>query len=93
MEWRCAVCAHVFGEHGGRRLKMRASDVGVARESAQFIRRKARLSPDSYLQMALQLAYYRVYGHFASTYETQQTRAFLHGRTGESCAVSMAARG
>ena len=32
--------------------------------------------------MAMQLAYYRIYGRFTSTYETQQTRAFLHGRTG-----------
>jgi carnitine O-acetyltransferase len=32
--------------------------------------------------MAMQLAYYRIYGRFTSTYETQQTRAFAHGRTG-----------
>ena len=50
--------------------------------ACQFIRGKAGLSPDSYIQMAMQLAYYRIYGRFTSTYETQQTRAFLHGRTG-----------
>lgn len=37
-------------------------------------------SPDAYLQMALQLAYYKLYGHLVATYESAGTRRFLLGR-------------
>ncbi|XP_068084190.1 peroxisomal carnitine O-octanoyltransferase isoform X2 [Anabrus simplex] len=40
-----------------------------------------KLHPDSFVQMALQLAYYRVHGKPAPTYETATTRAFYNGRT------------
>jgi len=39
------------------------------------------MSPDAYIQMALQLAWYRSQGYFTATYETASTRLFLHGRT------------
>ncbi|KAH6913323.1 carnitine acetyltransferase [Coprinopsis sp. MPI-PUGE-AT-0042] len=38
-------------------------------------------SPDAYIQMALQLAWYRTRGEFTATYETVLTRMFKHGRT------------
>ena len=41
----------------------------------------ARQSPDAYIQMALQLAWYRTRGTFVATYETVLTRLFHHGRT------------
>ena len=41
----------------------------------------AQLSPDSYIQMALQLAWYRTRRCFTATYETALTRLFQHGRT------------
>ena len=41
----------------------------------------ALLSPDAYIQMALQLAWYRTHGTFTATYETALTRLFEHGRT------------
>lgn len=40
-----------------------------------------KVSPDAYLQMAMQLAYFRDQGHFDATYESSMTRLFLHGRT------------
>lgn len=40
-----------------------------------------RLSPDAYIQMALQLAYFRDYGKFSLTYEASMTRLFREGRT------------
>ncbi|XP_077993056.1 carnitine O-palmitoyltransferase 1, muscle isoform-like isoform X2 [Glandiceps talaboti] len=43
--------------------------------------KKCKVSPDAYIQLALQLAYYRDSGHFALTYESSMTRLFLHGRT------------
>lgn len=43
--------------------------------------KKCSLSPDAFLQMTLQLAYYRDAGQFTLTYETSMTRLFLEGRT------------
>lgn len=40
-----------------------------------------QLSPDAYIQMALQLAYYRDAGRFSLTYEASITRLFREGRT------------
>jgi carnitine O-acetyltransferase len=42
---------------------------------------KAKFSPDAYLQMVLQLAWYRTRGTFTATYETALTRMFQRGRT------------
>ncbi|XP_013776464.1 carnitine O-acetyltransferase-like [Limulus polyphemus] len=40
-----------------------------------------KLSPDSFIQMAIQLAFYRLHGQPAATYESGSIRKFLHGRT------------
>ena len=45
------------------------------------IKKNAKTGPDGFLQMALQLAYFRDQGYVPSTYETAATRLFLHGRT------------
>uniref|UniRef100_A0A8C9AHE5 Palmitoyl thioesterase CPT1C n=1 Tax=Prolemur simus TaxID=1328070 RepID=A0A8C9AHE5_PROSS len=45
-----------------------------------FIRR-CRLSSDSFIQIALQLAHFRDRGHFCLTYESAMSRLFLEGRT------------
>lgn len=39
------------------------------------------VSPDAYVQCALQLAYHKDCGKFALTYESSMTRLFRHGRT------------
>ena len=51
--------------------------------------KKAGFSPDAYVQMALQLATYRLFGEQGGTYEATQVRPFLHGRT-EMMSVSPA---
>uniref|UniRef100_A0A672JUI8 Carnitine O-palmitoyltransferase 1, liver isoform-like n=1 Tax=Salarias fasciatus TaxID=181472 RepID=A0A672JUI8_SALFA len=44
--------------------------------------KKCRASPDAFIQMVLQLAYYRVSGRtFCLTYEASMTRLFREGRT------------
>lgn len=40
-----------------------------------------KVSPDAYIQMALQLAYYRDIGTFCLTYESGTTRLYRDGRT------------
>uniref|UniRef100_A0A183ESB1 Carn_acyltransf domain-containing protein n=1 Tax=Gongylonema pulchrum TaxID=637853 RepID=A0A183ESB1_9BILA len=46
----------------------------------EFIKRHG-ISPDSFIQIGLQIAYYRIYGKHACTYETATLRKFSGGRT------------
>ncbi|XP_054272282.1 peroxisomal carnitine O-octanoyltransferase-like isoform X1 [Macrosteles quadrilineatus] len=41
----------------------------------------SRIHPDSFIQMALQLAYFRLHSRYAPCYETATTRTFYNGRT------------
>ncbi|XP_072128233.1 carnitine O-palmitoyltransferase 1, liver isoform isoform X2 [Mobula birostris] len=43
--------------------------------------KQCRISPDAFVQMALQLAHYRDKGKFCLTYEASMTRLFREGRT------------
>lgn len=43
--------------------------------------KKMKLSPDGFVQMGLQLAYFKDQGHFSLTYESSMTRLFREGRT------------
>ncbi|GJQ73911.1 hypothetical protein Trydic_g18845 [Trypoxylus dichotomus] len=42
--------------------------------------KSCKVSPDAYIQLALQLAYYKLQGKLTATYESASTRRFLHGR-------------
>ncbi|KAK7033217.1 carn-acyltransf domain-containing protein [Favolaschia claudopus] len=46
-----------------------------------WIKDSLKQSPDAFIQMALQLAYYKTRGEFSATYETALTRMFKRGRT------------
>lgn len=48
---------------------------------SDWIKKAAKISPDSFAQLALQLTYYRLHGECAPVYETSSTRQYLHGRT------------
>ncbi|KAI4899580.1 hypothetical protein NFI96_016495, partial [Prochilodus magdalenae] len=59
--------------------------------------KKLKISPDAFIQLSLQLAYYRDRGGFCLTYEASMTRLFREGRTetvrscsNESCAFVLA---
>jgi len=43
--------------------------------------KKFGVSPDGFVQAALQMAYYKTHGKFAPTYESTSTRKFRRGRT------------
>ncbi|XP_006822060.1 carnitine O-acetyltransferase-like, partial [Saccoglossus kowalevskii] len=43
--------------------------------------KKNRMSPDAFIQVALQLAYYKIYKRTAATYESASLRRFRLGRT------------
>ncbi|KAG8443192.1 hypothetical protein GDO86_011848 [Hymenochirus boettgeri] len=43
--------------------------------------KKKQLHPDTFMQLALQLAHYKIHGRPGSCYETATTRMFYHGRT------------
>ena len=51
--------------------------------------KRCKLSPDGFVQMALQLTYFKMYEGRALTYETGSTRCFYHGSTDtiRSCSV------
>ncbi|KAL7040782.1 hypothetical protein ACKWTF_000517 [Chironomus riparius] len=50
-----------------------------------------KIHPDCYVQMALQLAYYKMHGKLAPTYETATMRVYYHGRTEtvRSCSIEV----
>ncbi|KIM64248.1 hypothetical protein SCLCIDRAFT_115593 [Scleroderma citrinum Foug A] len=45
------------------------------------MQRMSNYSPDAFVQLALQLSYYRLHGRTTPVYETALTRSFHHGRT------------
>lgn len=47
------------------------------------------ISPDAFVQLALQLAQYKLYGRCYSSYEAVMTRKFLHGRIEVMYCVSL----
>ncbi|XP_064632032.1 carnitine O-palmitoyltransferase 2, mitochondrial-like [Lineus longissimus] len=40
-----------------------------------------RISPDAFMQLSFQMAYYKQFGNFVGSYESCSTSAFKHGRT------------
>ncbi len=48
-----------------------------------------RCSPDAFVQMAMQLAYRKMFNESAATYEATQVRIFLHGRTETTRSLSI----
>lgn len=54
---------------------------------SSFIK-KYGFPPDAFVQVAMQLATYRLFGEQVGTYEATQVRSFLHGRTEVTRGVS-----
>ncbi|CAB4018240.1 peroxisomal carnitine O-octanoyltransferase-like [Paramuricea clavata] len=62
-----------------------SSNIGIRsflwKEYGKAFIKQHRLHPDTYVQMAIQLADYKLHKRVAATYETASTRQFYHGRT------------
>lgn len=67
---------HVIGQHELRVQAYQGYGKGLIK--------KFKCSPDAYVQMIIQLAYYKMYGVNRPTYESAATRRFQLGRT-ETC--------
>jgi carnitine O-acetyltransferase len=48
---------------------------------ADTISKKAKMSPDAFVQMAFQITYWSLTGALGNTYESVQTKRYYHGRT------------
>ncbi|KAG0048844.1 hypothetical protein BGZ83_006264 [Gryganskiella cystojenkinii] len=62
----------------------RNSDCGIVHfdeYGSDYVKKVVKASPDAYMQMAIQLGYYKQIGEPCATYETGSTRQFRHGRT------------
>ncbi|XP_073485786.1 peroxisomal carnitine O-octanoyltransferase [Aquarana catesbeiana] len=62
-----------------------ASDLQIANYAftsfGKSLVKKKKLHPDTFVQLALQLAFYKLHGRPGCCYETATTRMFYHGRT------------
>ncbi|XP_040290476.1 peroxisomal carnitine O-octanoyltransferase [Bufo bufo] len=65
--------------------RTQASDLQVANYAftsfGKLHVKKKKLHPDTFVQLSLQLAFYKLHGRPGSCYETATTRMFYHGRT------------
>ncbi|MBN3294655.1 CACP acetyltransferase, partial [Polypterus senegalus] len=72
-------------EHAKQNLDILINDLDIScftfRKFGKNFPKKFKLSPNSFVQVALQLAYYRMYGYLCSTCETASLRMFRGGRT------------
>uniref|UniRef100_UPI00398EE150 peroxisomal carnitine O-octanoyltransferase n=1 Tax=Pristiophorus japonicus TaxID=55135 RepID=UPI00398EE150 len=72
-------------EQAKQQYYKRASDVQIASYAftafGKSLIKKKKFHPDIFIQLALQLAYYRLHGRPGCCYETATTRRFYHGRT------------
>ncbi|KAM4591941.1 choline O-acetyltransferase [Odontesthes bonariensis] len=84
LRWKCTPEIHKLIASSADNLQrlVRNLDMNVYKfqdYGKEFIK-KQKMSPDAYIQVALQLAFYRCHGRPVSTYESASTRRFQQGR-------------
>ncbi|KAF0027513.1 hypothetical protein F2P81_020254 [Scophthalmus maximus] len=84
LRWKCTPEVHKLLASSADKLQslVRNLDMSVHKfhdYGKEFIKRQ-KMSPDAYIQVALQLAYYRCHRRPASTYESASIRRFQEGR-------------
>ncbi|XP_061796068.1 choline O-acetyltransferase [Nerophis lumbriciformis] len=84
LRWKCTPGMHkllTFSEDKLQRL-VKNLDMNVHKfhHYGKELIKKLKMSPDAFVQVALQLAYYRCHGRQVSTYESASMRRFKDGR-------------
>ncbi|XP_028279393.1 choline O-acetyltransferase [Parambassis ranga] len=84
LRWKCTPEIHKLLSSSADKLQrlVRNLDMNVHKfynYGKEFIK-KQKMSPDAYIQVALQLAYYRCHGRPVATYESASIRRFKEGR-------------
>nr|XP_046258920.1 choline O-acetyltransferase isoform X2 [Scatophagus argus] len=84
LRWKCTPEIHKLLASSADKLQrlVKNLDINVHKfydYGKEFIK-KQKMSPDAYIQVALQLAYYRCHGRPVSTYESASIRRFQEGR-------------
>uniref|UniRef100_UPI0037E705C8 choline O-acetyltransferase n=1 Tax=Semicossyphus pulcher TaxID=241346 RepID=UPI0037E705C8 len=84
LRWKCTPEIHKLLTSSADKLQRQVKnlDMNVHKfydYGKEFIK-KQKMSPDAYIQVALQLAYYRCHGRTVSTYESASIRRFREGR-------------
>ncbi|XP_068573570.1 choline O-acetyltransferase [Cebidichthys violaceus] len=84
LRWKCTPEIHKLLASSADKLQrcVKNLDMNVHKfyhYGKEFIK-KQKMSPDAYIQVALQLAYYRFHGRPVSTYESASIRRFQEGR-------------
>ncbi|CAJ1067374.1 choline O-acetyltransferase [Xyrichtys novacula] len=84
LRWKCTPEIHKLLTSSADKLQRQVKnlDMNVHKfydYGKEFIK-KQKMSPDAYMQVALQLAYYRCHGRPVSTYESASIRRFQEGR-------------
>ncbi|KAF6018438.1 CPT1A [Bugula neritina] len=93
MQWNIPEECEQIIEASLRTAQAIANDVDLHLEPIQGfgkgVMKKCKISPDAFIQISLQLAYFRDAGKFCLTYEASMTRLFREGRTEtvRSCTV------
>uniref|UniRef100_W5KA03 Choline O-acetyltransferase n=1 Tax=Astyanax mexicanus TaxID=7994 RepID=W5KA03_ASTMX len=84
LAWRCSPQVQGMlassAEHLHRLVKNLDMEVFTFGAYGKEFIKKQKMSPDAYVQVALQLAFYRCNGRVVSTYESASTRRFREGR-------------
>ncbi|KAK0140979.1 Choline O-acetyltransferase [Merluccius polli] len=84
LRWKCTPEIHKHlsssAEKLNRQVRNLDMDVHKFHEYGKEFIKKQRMSPDAYIQVALQLAYYKCHGRLVSTYESASIRRFQEGR-------------
>ncbi|XP_034041434.1 choline O-acetyltransferase isoform X2 [Thalassophryne amazonica] len=84
LRWKCTPEVHKLLSSSTDKLQrlVKNLDINVHKfcEYGKEFIKKQKMSPDAYIQLALQLAYYRCHGRAVPTYESASTRRFQKGR-------------
>ncbi|CAH0724064.1 unnamed protein product, partial [Brenthis ino] len=96
MKWNLTTELQRTIEHAARDIDRSISDLDLKvytyRGYGREFMKSCRTSPDVYIQLALQYAYFKLYGYLVSTYESASLRRFRNGRVDNIRSAHNAAR-